>query len=79
MLFSLQPENASNVFPSLQRQRNLNMNATVSGHFGLSRDYRDVIVFKMSAATVSWHFIFQIRPSGLKSVFEKLRFRDRLV
>ena len=68
-------------------------NATITGHFGFaleetrsakSHDYRDAIVFgKLRFQNV-------VRPhenskpafsnsSGVKSIFEKLRFRDKLV
>ena len=68
-------------------------NATITGHLdlclrkprsGISRDYRDVIVFE------KFRFQNVFRPhenenpafsnsSGLKSIFKKLRFRDALV
>ena len=68
-------------------------NTTVTSHFGFvlrksragkSRDYRDVIVSKSSVFKMfSVHTKTQTRRfqifSGLKSVFEKLCFRDGLV
>ena len=66
-------------------------NAPISGHFvfefeedsaEISRDYRDVIVFEKLGNVL--HLVENEKPafsksSGLKNVFEKLRFRDGLV
>ena len=56
----------------------MSVSMLISSRSGKSRDYRDVIIFECFSSTRKWKAgVF--KSSGLNSVFDDLRFRDRLV